>query len=65
MVLIQYTPLLCLHLDFQEKFLAILPVLLMSIVVTTVTINDVPVVRVTAIQTVVGVRGGGWLKKIR
>ena len=65
MVFIQYTPPLCLHLDFQEKFLAILPVLLMSIVVTTVTINDVPVVRVTAIQTVVGVRGGGWLKKIR
>ena len=65
MVLIQYTPLLCLHLDFQEKFLAILPVLLMAIVVTAVTINDVPIVGVTAIQTVVGVRGGGWLKKIR
>ena len=35
----------------------------MTIVVTAVTINDVPIVRVTAIQTVVGVRGGGWLKK--
>ena len=35
----------------------------MAIVVTTVTINDVPIVGVTTIQTVVGVRGGGWLKK--
>ena len=35
----------------------------MTIVITAVTINDVPIVGVTTIQTVVGVRGGGWLKK--
>ena len=48
---------------FSRKFIEILPVLLMTIVVTAVTINDVPIVGVTTIQTVVGVRGGGWLKK--
>ena len=48
---------------FSRKFLEILPVLLMTIVVTAVTINDVPIVGVATIQTVVGVGGGGWLKK--